>query len=296
MAACEEPPFAHTNVSDGLSEYTMTLEGIPDTLRGFGARFTAELVADPEVPSGFQRFFLSSLPTELYPYSDGTYVGQRRSAMPVTVTVIARLGAYVRQQQVVVYSHVNAFGLTCLSDGCGPLAALGHTLDIRVAAFVGGGAMGDLMYAFNNGRGEVVLRDTSVLEGVSWFGDGVPNYRVRARGNGESWVVFHADAARDSVLVSVRQVPVSWTVGCPSLVVGQSGQITATDPRDAGGRSIDEVFEINWVRNLEAFWTGDATVSPDGTVTALAPGTVYASGFLPAFPGRAAGTCQIEIR
>jgi hypothetical protein len=298
LAACQESPFAHTNPSDALSGFTATLEGVPDTLRGYGAQFTASLVTEPVVPSEFMRRYLTTNEVDLPPVRlDGTFRGARRSASPVTVTVIARVGSYVDQRQVVVYSDVASLSFSCASTGCGPIVSIGDALDIGLQAFVQGPIpMGGLMYAFNNNRGEIVVRDTIVLEGVGLFGESL--YRVRARRNGESWVVFQADAALDSVLVTVSQVVDRWdTISCPAeTTVGEVVTFIGTDPVDRGGTPVEGIPDLVWMPTFPDLWTGDAIVESDGRVTALAAGWVQVASVRPApYPGNFIRVCNLTI-
>lgn len=285
-AACQEPPFAQTNPSDHRSQYSVTLEGVPDTLHGHGEIFTARIVSEPELPSEFQRIFLSTNDRDLPPYgADGNYRGQRRSAQPATVTVIARVGSYVMQDQVVVFSDIDSLGFSCPSTGCAPLVSIGNTLDIAFQAFLQWLVpMEGAMYAFTNDRGEIVVRDTQVIEGVGLFGESL--FRVRARSNGESWVVFQADAARDSVLVTVSQVVDRWdTIVCPTeATVGEVVTFIGTDAVDRGGTPVEGIPDLVWVPTFTDLWTGDAVVESDGRVTALAAGRVQVASVRPA-PG-----------
>lgn len=295
-AACFEPAFAPVHPLDPRSTYAVSLQDVPDTLIHRNQQFRARLVLDPAFSDDLRITWQTANPA-LFSIGDGRYQAVEATAVPTTVRISATLGRFSDARDVVIMQRVDTLEVDCWSGNCGVVDAFGDSVVVSVRALdPSGRTVVNHPYAVAN-RGSIRVVTPGVLE-TRPVASG--RYPFVARANGTSWVVLGADLGVDSLQVTVEQRTWTWTIsGCPQspVPVGATFQLSVSAPRDRNGFPIrNQAPDPQWTPGGPAFFTNaEATVAPDGSVTAIAPGLWWTDLIVPSDGGRVAGSCVFRI-
>ena len=223
-AACElQPEFDRTNPFDPGSPYPMRMVGVPDTVDFRGARFTATIERDPQLPAGplaitwratDPRFGVvpgvPPIPSVLVlPVGNGEFlVSQSLTAEFVTTAIAAEFNSQVVVgRNIVVGQRARTLTLAC-GSAAAPVACDAAALNIGATTTVlstardaGNSELSGLQYAMERAR--IVSRNPAVLASAV-TPNGFGTYAFTAVGAGSTWVVITVDFATDSVRLVVN--------------------------------------------------------------------------------------------
>lgn len=296
--ACFEGPFTRANPTDSRSPYTAAIVGLPDSITVQERRYPVRVEFDPTVPDVY-RVVWSSSHFRLRFTPEGEFFGVDLPTGPSAARVTASLGDRRLFRDVLLMALVDTITATCAAARCDTVRSLSRSIDVHVRAVDAGGTeVRDPGYAFVH-RGEIALRTPGVL--VADYGPpGLHRYDVQD--NGATWIVYRADRGADSIRVVVRQYAAGWTLRCAPVVgVGSSTTHGVLSISDSTGRAYRlPPPELRWTPGEEVPGPGglvgaQATVTPDGTITGVAPGVWRTYAHVPEQGDRQVGACDTTI-
>jgi hypothetical protein len=294
--ACFEPPLEPDSPFDPRSNYTVSLEDVPDSVLRWMGGFQMRATFDPAIRDGVRIEWTTSN-VALISIGNGGYRAMMPTGAPQTVTVGAQVGTFRAERQVVLMARTDTLSVTCVDAGCDRLTSLGDQSRLTVRAVDGGGRLVPAFEYAIQTRGSAVSRTAGVLGVLGYNGS---NYPVVAQGNGSSWVVFAADRGRDSIRITVEQVAVTWDIVCPtSIRVGETARLSVANPRDARDNALTiPAAAVEWTPGFETSVPSigaSATVTPDGSITADATGGWRTEAVVPSQGSRVIGVCDLYI-
>jgi hypothetical protein len=289
MSGCQDITYVRTNPFDLAAEPTLEFAGVPDSTFVLGATFTAQMASDGPLPGGI----IWEGEPPLAEFINGFFfVTDAVKVEPQEVTLTAKFGSRHLTKTIVVMQRPVELRLQCaFTFTCDTIRSLEaaahyeiHALDAdnRLVVDVPGTMVGVTTES----------RDPSIasLEDFPVIGRRL----LRSHVNGNTWLVATRGAMEDSVRVVVHQRLSSWDPACPSPVqVGQTVQLGFTNPRDANDRPMAIAFPALVWSGFSIDGVGEATVTPTGELTGVAPGEYMGVSRSTAAPER---HCSVTIQ